>query len=157
MISIYNFAFSTLLLLGSPVVSEITNLNISNLSQQDETQQVLVAASKNKQKPCTKQPKPKQITHRGSGRVESDQQTNPSTNSKFLEFKNNQIDSLIADKSDADKDQPGGDARRAHRGSGRIEEEKDNTQKSSNSQIIAESTSEDNKEEAHRGSGRLEA
>ena len=157
MMSIYSFAFSTLLVVGTSVTTQIANITASEFPQEEENKQVLVAGSKNKQKPCPKQPKPKQIAHRGSGRVEPEQPTTPSTNTKFLELQSLQIDSLIAEKSDNDQDQPGGDDRRAHRGSGRIEDEKDNTQNSSNSQIIAESTSEDNNEEAHRGSGRLEA
>ncbi|MCT7951253.1 hypothetical protein NG798_15745 [Ancylothrix sp. C2] len=156
MMSIYSFAFSTLLVIGSSVSTQLANITESEFSQK-ENKQVLVAGKTNKQKPCPNKAKPKQIVHRGSGRVEPEPPKSPSTTSIDSQFYSNQIDLFLAEKSDADKDQPGGDARRAHRGSGRLEDEKDNNQNSSNSQIIAESPSQDNNKEAHRGSGRLEA
>ncbi|HEY9810555.1 MAG TPA: hypothetical protein V6D13_14595 [Halomicronema sp.] len=157
MMSIYSFAFSTLLIIGSSLISQVGNTTPPDLSQQEENQQVLVAAAKNRKKTCPNNPQPKEIGHRGSGRFEPEQPNTPSTTTKNSQFQKHEIDLFVAEKNDKDKDQPGGDLRRAHRGSGRVEGEQDNTQKSSTLQIIAESESQDQNQEAHRGSGRLDA
>jgi hypothetical protein len=157
MMSIYSFAFSTLLIVGSSVISQVGNTTPPDLSQQEENQQILVAAAKTRKKTCPNKPQPKNIGHRGSGRFEPEQPNTPSTTTKNSQFQKHEIDLFVAEKSDKDKDQPGGDLRRAHRGSGRVEGEKDHNQKSSTLQIIAESESQDQNQEAHRGSGRLDA
>lgn len=157
MISIYGFTFSTLLIVGSSVISQVGHNIPPALSQQEENQQILVAAAKNRKKTCPNQPQPKEIGHRGSGRFEPEKPNTPSTTTKNSQFQKHQIDLFVAEKNEKDKDQPGGDLRRAHRGSGRVEGEKDNNPNSSALQIIAESQSQDQNEEAHRGSGRLEA